>query len=110
MSPTARSLEFLRGQGYIPQVVEKWNPWARVRQDLYGFMDILAMKPGEAGLLGVQVTTKDHQSDRMAKALASDNLKIWLACGNRFEVHGWAKQGAQGERKKWKLERRPVNG
>lgn len=109
MSPTARSLEFLRENGYTAQVVEKWNPWAKIRQDLYGFIDIVAMKPGEQGVLGVQATTKAHQTNRMGKAKASDNLSIWLGCGNRFEVWGWAKQGARGERKIWQLERRTAN-
>src|SRR5512145_3126336 len=45
--PTKRSLEYLRGQGHLVAVVEKWNPHARVRQDLFGFIDVLAIRRDE---------------------------------------------------------------
>lgn len=108
MSPTSRSLDELRRLGYTAAVVERWNPWAKIRQDLYGFIDILAVKDGETGVLAIQTTSMDHAADRMAKVQASPNLKVWLACGNRCEVWGWAKRGARGERKLWQLDRRPV--
>ena len=54
-SPTQRSLEYLREQGYHCEVVEKWNPWKRVRQDLWGWCDILAIRRDE--VLAVQVTS-----------------------------------------------------
>jgi hypothetical protein len=56
MSPTARSLAHLRELGYKARVVEKWNPWAKVRQDLFGG-DLIGLKPGEPVLvvLGVVV-------------------------------------------------------
>ena len=37
MSPTARSLAWLRDGGWTAGVVERWNPGARVRQDFLGF-------------------------------------------------------------------------
>lgn len=46
-SPTQRSLRYLREQGYLPAVVEKWNPHAHVRQDLFGFVDIVAVRRDE---------------------------------------------------------------
>jgi hypothetical protein len=55
MSPTARSLAHLKALGYQAKVVEKWNPFAKIRQDLFG-ADILALKPGEPVLV-VQATT-----------------------------------------------------
>ena len=106
MTPTARTLEELRRLGYTPAVVERWNPWAKIRQDLYGFIDVLAVKEGESGVLAVQTTITGHAADRMAKAQASPNLRVWLGSGNRFEVWGWAKRGARGERKAWRLDRR----
>ena len=109
MTPTARTLEELRRQGYTPAVVEHWNPWAKIRQDLYGFIDVLAVKEGESGVLAIQTTSTDHSANRMTKAQASPNLRVWLACGNRFEVWGWAKRGPRGERKTWQLDRRPTN-
>jgi hypothetical protein len=102
MSPTARSLAWLRAQGFLPAVVEKWNPGARVRQDLFGFLDIIALRPGRPGLLGVQVTTVAHQADRMKKARACAAYPLWMA-SNDFVVHGWAKRGPRGQRKVWTL-------
>jgi hypothetical protein len=106
MTPTARTLEELRRQGYTAAVVEHWNPWAKIRQDLWGFLDVLAIKAGETGVLGVQCTTTDHASNRMQKAGENPNLPVWLASGNKFEVWGWAKRGARGDRKTWQLDRR----
>jgi hypothetical protein len=34
MSPTARSLQHLKALGYHAKIVEKWNPFAKIRQDL----------------------------------------------------------------------------
>ncbi|MHB1530468.1 MAG: hypothetical protein ACYCXT_13820 [Acidiferrobacteraceae bacterium] len=55
-SPTQRTLRHLRKAGYpLVQVVEKWNPHAGVRQDLFGIIDVLAVGPG--GVLAVQCTS-----------------------------------------------------
>lgn len=102
MTPTARTLTELRHQGYTAAPVEEWNPWARA--DRYGFIDILAIKEGERGVLAVRTSSTDHVANRMKKAEASPNLRVWLKCGNRFEVWGWAKRGVRGERKTWTLE------
>lgn len=51
-SPTQRTLKYWRDQGYTCAIVERWNPHARIRQDLYGFIDVLAIK-GE-DIVGIQ--------------------------------------------------------
>src|SRR5262245_18526772 len=100
MSPTARSLNFLRDLGYMVAVVEKWNPGARVRQDLYGFIDVLAGRG--VTTLGVQVCTVGDQAKRIEKIRASEQAARWLDGGWRgIEVHGWAKHGPRGKRKTW---------
>lgn len=109
MTPTARTLVELRCLGYTAAVVEHWKPWAKVRQDLYGFIDVLVVKAGGSGVFAIQCTTEDHASNHLHKAEESPNLRVWLVCGNRFEVWGWAKRGARRERKTWWLERRIVN-
>jgi len=87
-SPTQRTLSRLRKDGWTCAVVEHWNPYAKVRQDLFGFIDVLAIRPGET--LGVQSTTDAHIAERRKKA-AKGLLPEWLAAGNRFEVWGWRK-------------------
>jgi hypothetical protein len=89
-SPTQRSLEFLREQGYFAAVVERWNPHARIRQDLFGFIDILAVREGET--LAVQATSGDNVSKRVTKISEHENVAAVRAAGWRIHVHGWSKR------------------
>lgn len=90
-SPTQRSLALLREQGYVPWIAEHYNAFARVRRDLYGFIDIVALKPGEKGVLAVQTTSGSNVSARIHKIEANPNHKLWIECGNRILIHGWQK-------------------
>lgn len=108
MSPTARTLEWLRKEGYTAQVVERWNPYAKVRVDLFGIIDVVALKEGAPGVLGVQATSTSNVSARVTKCQASPHLKLWTGAGNKMEVHGWAKRGGRGERKVWTLVRKEL--
>lgn len=100
-SPTQRSLKYLRDRGYTAQVVEHWNPFARRRIDLFGVLDVVAIRGDAYGVLGVQTTSGSNLAARRTKALDSDQLYIWLSSGNRFHLHGWSKRGAKGKRKLW---------
>lgn len=109
MSPTARTLKLLRDEGYLCQVVEHWNAFARRRVDLFGVIDVVAMRAGEVGLLGVQCTSAANAASRLTKARETPALGVWLSCANRFEVHSWGKRGGRGERKLWTCERRTLD-
>ena len=89
MTPTARSLKHLRDQGYLAQVVEKWIPQAKRRVDLYGFIDILAIKGGE--VLGVQATSTSNISARVRKIQDHENVDAVRKAGIGIVVHGWGK-------------------
>ncbi len=91
-SPTARSLEHLRKAGYLAQVVEKWIPAVKRRQDLYGFIDILAIRDNE--VLGVQATSGDHVAERIDKIANHENVSAVRKAGIRIVVHGWRKNAA----------------
>lgn len=100
MSPTQRSKKLLEDAGWFVVITEKWNPWTKIRQDLFGWMDLLAIKGDET--LGVQTTTASHISARVAKIKSIPASALWLASPTRrIVVHGWAKQGPRGKRKKW---------
>jgi len=86
-SPTSRTLDALRKSGWTCQVTERWNPFAKVRQDLFGGIDLLAIRPGET--LGVQATSKSNVSARVKKLYAEPKLKVWMEAGNLLEVWGW---------------------
>ena len=90
-SPTQRSLKLMRDLGWHIQVVERWNQWAHVRQDLFGWIDLVACHPQERGILGIQTTTNEHRIDRLKKAVGNAALVAWLLAGGRLEVHGWRK-------------------
>jgi hypothetical protein len=79
----------LREDGYEPAVVEKWNPHVRIRQDLFGFADVLAMKPGHPPLL-VQATSTGVAA-RRAKILAEPRALMALQSGFAIEIWGWRK-------------------
>lgn len=99
MTPTQRSLKFLRDAGYTVGITEKYNAYAKVRIDLYGAIDMLAIKEGE--ILGVQTTSDAHVADHVAKILAEPRILLWLQAGGRMVVHGWGKKGPRGKRKMW---------
>jgi hypothetical protein len=52
VSPTQQTLALFRGRGYVAAVVERWNHHARIRQDLFGCLDVVAVGNGET--VGVQ--------------------------------------------------------
>lgn len=103
MSPTQRSLAHLKALGYQAKVVEKWNPFAKIRQDLFGG-DVLALKPGEPVLV-VQATTGANHAARRAKLDEEGFITLWTGAGAVLEIWSWAKQGPRGERKTWTLRR-----
>ena len=107
-SPTQRSLKALRDAGYTAQVVERWNPYGKVRVDLFGFVDIVIIRKEEIGVTGVQTTSQSNISKRLQKILCSHEAKLWLETGNRILLHGWAKKGAKDKRKLWKVTERFV--
>lgn len=95
--------------GWTAAVVERWNPHARVRHDLFGVIDLLVLDGGPGGPLGVQVTSGSHVAHRMQKAREEPRLTAWLGAPARFEVWGWSKQGPRGKRKLWTLRREPYD-
>jgi hypothetical protein len=94
-TPTARTLALLRGCGHAANVVERWIPRVNRRRDLFGCIDVVAVRRGESGVLAVQVTTLPNVAARLAKAKGRPELRTWLAAGNRFQVHGWYRRGGK---------------
>ena len=103
MSPTARSLQHLRALGYRAQVVERWNPFAKIRQDLFGG-NIVALKSGEPVLV-VQATSATNHAARRTKLEEQGFAALWTGAGARLEIWSWAKAGARGTRKVWTVRR-----
>lgn len=102
-SPTELSLKFLRENGYTVAVTEHWNPFGKVRQDLFGIIDLVAIKSGIPGVLGIQTTSRSNISARVSKSKQNKDLLTWYKSGNNFIIHGWYKENGC-----WKLEEREV--
>lgn len=81
----------LRGRGFRAEVVEKTLPKTFIKKDLFGFVDIVAIKGGET--LAVQTTSGDHVSHRIKKIEASEAFQDVLDAGWTIVVHGWRKVG-----------------
>lgn len=101
MSPTQRTLALLRERGYECEIVERFNPFSKNRHDLFHLFDIVALKGGEKGILGVQTTSAANASTRVKKMQGNPILALWLETGNTAVVISWGKRGARGKRKLW---------
>lgn len=78
------------------EVVEKWNQHVGphgIRQDLYGFIDVLAIEPGEVGCLGVQCGSTGSMAGHIRKITEDcyENARRFLLAQNRLEVWEWRK-------------------
>ena len=89
VSHNGRVLARLRASGYTAETVEHWNAHTRRKHDLFGVIDVLGVGP--AGTLAVQVTSRAHIADRVAKIQASEALPAMLAAGWRVQVWGYDK-------------------
>lgn len=96
--PTQRSLKVLRDAGWQCAVVEKWNPAIKRRKDLFGFIDILAVREGKT--LAVQTTSNSNCAARYRKIKTecAAEFEQVRAAGWVVHVHGWAKSKGR-----WKL-------
>jgi vacuolar-type H+-ATPase subunit F/Vma7 len=88
-SPTQRTLKHLRDSGYRAEVVERWNPHARIRQDLFTIIDVLALS--ETEVVAVQTTSASNMKARINKISEADILPLLLKLEWRVIVHGWKK-------------------
>jgi predicted secreted protein len=102
-SPTSRSLKYLRDTGWTCAIVEHFNPHMKIRQDLFGFADVLAMQPGCRPLL-VQVTSSGWAS-RVTKITTDEKVspvaRLALQSGFEIYVHGWRK--LKSNRGRWTI-------
>lgn len=97
MSPTQRTLAELKKRGYRAAITEKWNAFARIRQDLFGIVDVLAI--GHGHTLAVQCTSGSNVAARVKKIADSEATPDMRTAGWKIAVWGWRKNAAG----KWTL-------
>ena len=104
-SPTQRALADLRSAGFLVHIAERWNPFAKIRQDAFGFADLIAIDK-EGSVTFVQVTSAANvaaRRDKVAANLAAQRIALG---GKSFvEVWGYGKRGPRGKRKTWTAQR-----
>jgi len=96
MTPTQRTLKYLRDQGYECGMVERWvmipkHPAGGIRKDLFGIIDLLAIKGHET--IGVQSTGQafaEHHK-KLTEEMRGETIG-WLDTGVRqLLLIGWRK-------------------
>lgn len=94
-SPTQRTLKLCRDQGWECQVVERFCHFSKRRIDLFGFIDVVAASG--SNILGIQTTSGNHVSARLAKIKDEPRAMVWLESGARIFIHGWRKLKKSGK-------------
>lgn len=89
LSPTQLTLRKLRAEGYTAEIVERWNSFAKCRQDLFKVVDVLAVGNGET--VAVQCTTYSNISARVRKIADAEAVPDMRDAGWRILVQGWRK-------------------
>lgn len=106
MSPTQRTLKRFREAGYMCEVVERWCQFSKRRKDLFGFVDIVAVKEGR--IVAIQATSGGNTASRVTKINQEPKAQNWLDAGGIILVVGWRplvaykKDGSKAKRPVWK--------
>lgn len=102
LTPTQRTLRELRQRGCICGIVERFNHYAGpfgIRQDLFGFVDIIALYPD--GICAIQSCGQSF-SEHDKKILDNETAPEWMKSGGIIELWGWRKlklkRGGKAER------------
>ena len=93
--PTERTLQRLRRDGWRAAVVERWNPHAMKRHDLFGVVDVLAIRGGQT--LAVQATSDSNVASRVTKIEDSEAIAEIREAGWSLQVWGWRKRKGRWE-------------
>jgi len=93
-SPTKKSLDKFRKNGYLVEITEHWIPQAGVRKDLWGFCDLLAIKGKE--IIAIQVTSLSNVNARVDKILKHKNYLPVKKSGIKILVQGFGKVKKDG--------------
>lgn len=90
-SPTSRSLDYLRNEGWFCSVVEQTIRGKGIvfKRDLWNCADILCLREEE--ILAVQTTSGSNVSSRVKKVTECEALPRIRKAGILFHIHGWAK-------------------
>ena len=96
MTHIERTLKAFKDSQFMIEKVEHFNTFAGVRQDLYGFLDLLAVHPAH-GTWGIQVCGSDFAPHvKKMTEERREQMLFWLLGGNRCLLVGWRKLKTAG--------------
>ena len=91
------SIRKLEAEGWTVGLVEQRIPHCFITRDLFGFADLVAISPLR-GTMAIQATGGGNGPARIAKIKAEPRAAIWLAAGNRIQVHDWRQRAGKAKR------------
>ena len=87
-SPVERTRNVLKHYGISSWKAEFFNQFMKIRQDMFGFIDYVALYPDS--ICGLQICGKDFaEHDR--KILANKYAPKWIESGGTIELWAWRK-------------------
>jgi hypothetical protein len=95
ISPTSRTLKYIRSQGWVVDTVERFNPYAGKfgqRKDMFGFGDLIAM--AENSIIAIQSCGQAfaaHDKKILEDPEVAPHARMWLECGGRLMLISWRK-------------------
>ena len=113
-TPTARTRQWLRKQGYMVGSTESFNAFSGHRHDLFGFCDLMVIPDrtltGNEFAQGmprphyypsfVQVTSGSNHAARRNKMVESPAVEAVLRCTAQVCIISWSEKKGKG-RQKW---------
>ena len=101
---TQMTLSALRDEGCSVEKVEKFNAYAGPfgrREDAFGFIDIIALRPGE-GIVAIQSTGPNGHAAHRKTILNTQFAYEWAACGGKIELWSWHKVRVGEKAERWR--------
>ena len=113
VAPTRRSMMRLRNQKALVAKVERWNSFAKVNMDVWGFADIITVQPDQPGTLFIQACAHSNVHTRLKKMCGpkiAPRIRKVLEAGNRVEIWTWGLDFTKthGKRAVYTLRVRPL--
>ncbi len=102
MKALQRSMNLLRSQGWLCAKAEHWNAFAHVRQDLFGFIDLVGLSPPPRGRIYAIQVVNTHLQEHIDKIKANPAAKKWTENGGVILIHDWRAR-VRGGRKRWEV-------
>lgn len=95
------SITHAKSMNWLIDKTERWIPYAKIKKDLFGFIDLLAIDP-EYNIYGIQATSYSNLNARVNKILTHENYERVKNSKIQITVWAWKKKVTKG-RTEYKL-------